>query len=270
MQVHSPETASSVSSIFRSEPVLQSMLCFCWTSGIAYLLGAERLQPELLSELLSGPCDSSGLLGWGFLGSFLAHLLTSSCGFRFRDPARRGICPVLLKLKLIQNLFSLCLLTNSALFMSQSWSLHAYLWTVFPTHHYSSLLIITHYYSSRSVCSLLYASLLDFMLKRCRRISITMCHNTCVFQCMQNYCLFRNYCWRHFFCLRTDFACFSCCKCLPVLKRRKNPTKRRKNQTKRRTKIKSPKCGNWNGEKNWKQRKFRQPAIIIAVSDFER
>ena len=98
MQIHSPETVSSVSSIFRSEPVLQSMLCFCWTSGIVYLLGAERLQPELLSELLSGPCDSCGLLDCGFLGSFLAHLLTSSCGFRFRDPTRRGICPVLLKL----------------------------------------------------------------------------------------------------------------------------------------------------------------------------
>ena len=34
--------------------------------------------------------------------------------------------------------------------------------------------------------------------------------------------------------------------------------------------IKNPKCGNWNGEKNCKQRKFRQPAIIIAVLDFER
>ena len=35
-------------------------------------------------------------------------------------------------------------------------------------------------------------------------------------------------------------------------------------------KIKSLKCGNWSGEKNWKRRTFRQPAIIIAVSDFER
>ena len=42
-----------------------------------------------------------------------------------------------------------------------------------------------------------------------------------------------------FFCLRTDFACFSCCICLPVLKRRKNPTKRRKNPTKRRKKSRA-------------------------------
>ena len=155
MQIHSPETASSVSSIFRSEPVLQSMLCFCWTSGIVYLLGAERLQPELLSELLSGPCDSSGLLDWGFLGSFLAHLLTSSCGFRFRDPTRRGICPVLLKL--ILSLFRTysayaCLLTAHC-----SWVSHD---PCTPTYEQSFLLIITHHYSSWSICSLLYASLL--------------------------------------------------------------------------------------------------------------
>ena len=38
-------------------------------------------------------------------------------------------------------------------------------------------------------------------------------------------------------------------------------------------KIKNPEYGNWNAKKNWKQRKFRRPAIIIdiiAVSDFER
>ena len=29
-------------------------------------------------------------------------------------------------------------------------------------------------------------------------------------------------------------------------------------------------CWNWNGEKNWKRRYFNQPAIIIAVSDFEQ
>ena len=61
--------------------------------------------------------------------------------------------------------------------------------------------------------------------------------------------------------------------CLPILKRRKNPTKRRKNPTKRRKKNKGPKwskCANWNGKKNWKRRKFKQSAIIIAVSEFER
>ena len=36
-----------------------------------------------------------------------------------------------------------------------------------------------------------------------------------------------------FFCLRTVFEFLSFCMCLPVLKRRKNPTKRRKNPTKR-------------------------------------
>ena len=41
MQIHSPETVSSVSSIFRSEPVLQSMLCFCWTSGVRHCLSAR-------------------------------------------------------------------------------------------------------------------------------------------------------------------------------------------------------------------------------------
>ena len=39
---------------------------------------------------------------------------------------------------------------------------------------------------------------------------------------------------------RTDFAFFSCCIRLPVLKRRKNPTKRRKNRTKRRKKSRTP------------------------------
>ena len=42
-----------------------------------------------------------------------------------------------------------------------------------------------------------------------------------------------------FFCLRTDFAFFSCCICLPVLKRRKKPTKRRKNPTKWRKKSRA-------------------------------
>ena len=232
MQIHSPETASSVSSIFRSEPVLQSMLCFCWTSGIVYLLGAERLQPELLSELLSGPCDSSGLLDWGFLGSFLAHLLTSSCGFRFRDPTRRGICPVLLKL--ILSLFRTysayaCLLTAHC-----SWVSHD---PCTPTYEQSFLLIITHHYSSWRVCSLLYASLLEFMLKRCRRISITMCHNTCVFQCMQNYCLFRNYCWRHFCSASEQILHFSHVACVC---RFWNGGKTQRNGAKSR----------WNGKKN--------------------
>ena len=135
--------------------------------------GASAVFSMLLClELLSGPCDSSGLLDWGFLGSFLAHLLTSSCGFRFRDPTRRGICPVLLKL--ILSLFRTysayaCLLTAHC-----SWVSHD---PCTPTYEQSFLLIITHHYSSWSICSLLYASLLDFMLKRCRRISITMCHN---------------------------------------------------------------------------------------------
>ena len=42
-----------------------------------------------------------------------------------------------------------------------------------------------------------------------------------------------------FFCLRTDFAFFSCCMCLPVLKRRKNPTKRRKIPMKRQKKLRA-------------------------------
>ena len=40
-------------------------------------------------------------------------------------------------------------------------------------------------------------------------------------------------------CLRTDFAFFSCCMCLPVLKRRKNPTKRRKNPMKRQKQLRA-------------------------------
>ena len=80
--------------------------------------------------------------------------------------------------------------------------------------------------------------------------------NTCVFQCMQNYCLFRNYCWRHFFCLRTVFAFLSCCMCLPVLKRRKKPNETAKKTNETAKKIKSPKCGDWNSEKKMEPAKI--------------
>jgi hypothetical protein len=42
-----------------------------------------------------------------------------------------------------------------------------------------------------------------------------------------------------FFCLRTGFAFFSCCMCLPVLKRRKNPAKRRKKPMKWQNKLRA-------------------------------
>jgi hypothetical protein len=50
----------------------------------------------------------------------------------------------------------------------------------------------------------------------------------------------------------------------------KKPSETAKKTDEMAKQIKSPKCGNCNGEKNWKQRKFRQPAIIFVVSDFER
>ena len=57
-------------------------------------------------------------------------------------------------------------------------------------------------------------------------------------------------CWRHFFLHPNSFCIFVILQMKAVLKRQKYPMKRRKNPTKRRTKIKRPKCGNWNGEKN--------------------
>ena len=60
---------------------------------------------------------------------------------------------------------------------------------------------------------------------------------TCVFQCMQNYCLFRNYCWRHFllppkkFLQFCHFAC--CCRFWHGEKTRRNGEKTRPNGEKR-------------------------------------
>ena len=89
---------------------------------------------------------------------------------------------------------------------------------------------------------------------------------TCVFQCMQNDCLFMNYCWRHVFLPPNRFCIFLMLHTFASFETAKKP-----NETaKKPDETAKPKCGNWNGEKNWKQRKFRQPAIIIAVSDFER
>ena len=87
---------------------------------------------------------------------------------------------------------------------------------------------------------------------------------------MQNYCLFRNYCWRHFFLPPNRFCIFLMLHVFAGFETAKKPNETAKNTDEMAKQIKSPKCGNCNGEKNWKQRKFRQPAIIFVVSDFER
>ena len=96
---------------------------------------------------------------------------------------------------------------------------------------------------------------------------------SCVFQCMQNYRLFRNYCWRHSFLPPNRFCMFHHFSHVAYVCRfwngeKSNETAKKPDETAKQ--IKNPKCGNWNGEKNCKQRKFRQPAIIIAGLDFER
>ena len=58
------------------------------------------------------------------------------------------------------------------------------------------------------------------------------------------------------------FAGFETAK-IPDETAKKNPTKRRK-------KSRAQNAETEIAKKNWKQRKFRQAAIIIAASDFER
>ena len=93
---------------------------------------------------------------------------------------------------------------------------------------------------------------------------------TCVFQCMQNYCLVRNYCWRHVFLPPNSFCMFVILHAFAGFETAKKPNETAKKPDETAKQIKSLKCGNWSGEKNWKRRTFRQPAIFIAVSDFER
>ena len=66
----------------------------------------------------------------------------------------------------------------------------------------------------------------------------------CVFQCMQNYCPFRNYCWRHFFCLQTVFAFFVMLHVFAGFETAKKPNETAKQPDETAKTIKSPKCGN--------------------------
>ena len=93
---------------------------------------------------------------------------------------------------------------------------------------------------------------------------------TCVFQCMQNYCLFRNYCWRHFFLPPNRFCMFLMLHMFAGFETAKKPNETAKKPDETANKNQEPKMWKLKRRKNWKQRKFRQPAIIIAVSDFER
>ena len=75
---------------------------------------------------------------------------------------------------------------------------------------------------------------------------------------MQNDCLFRSYCWRHFFLPPNRFRMFVILHVFAGFETASKPNETAK-------KINGKKCGIWNGEKNWKQRKSSQPAIIILL-----
>jgi hypothetical protein len=69
-------------------------------------------------------------------------------------------------------------------------------------------------------------------------------------QRMKTYCLFRNYSWRHFFCLRAIFICSCFCMCSPIFLKRRKSTKPAETANKN----KSRKCGHWTGQ--WKRQYF--------------
>ena len=67
---------------------------------------------------------------------------------------------------------------------------------------------------------------------------------TCVFQCMQNYCLFRNYCWQHFFLPPNSFCFFVILHVFAGFETAKKPNETAKKPDETAKRNKSPKYGN--------------------------
>ena len=69
---------------------------------------------------------------------------------------------------------------------------------------------------------------------------------TCVFQCMQNYCFFRNYCWRlaAFFSASEQFCIFAILHVFAGFETAKKPNETAKKPDETAKKNKSPKYGN--------------------------